>query len=252
MRFLLFCLIFIGLHVSANAAPQIVRVGVTHFPPFYETSDTQSTTGLGMDVIEGLNALQSDYTFVPILASPRRRHQMFAEERFDMSFFDHLEWGWDTSLVDATDVYLEGGEVYATLKTPKVTDSYFDDIVSKSLAGILGYHYGFANYETDPIRLKARFDITLTNDHEQILKIVMGGRAEVGIFTETYLKRLFQKDFMIRNRLVVSGRYDQRYGFRTIVRKGFTPSARTMQKLMTQLRADPNSQWITDKYGLDW
>lgn len=250
-----FAYLLVGLLFSPNeslAKPEKIRVGVTHFPPFYEITNDAPLQGLGIDVIDALNTVQTDYEFIPVPASPRRRHDMFAQGRFDMSFFDHYEWGWEKLDVEKTDVYLEGGEVYVTLKTPQVDQSFFDTLEDKSIAAILGYHYGFADYNNNPDALRKKFNITLTNDHEQILKMVLGGRVQVGVFTETYLARYFQRDFMARNRLLVSKRYDQRYNFITLVRKGFTPSANKIQDYMDKLRTLPEYQWLRDKYGIEW
>lgn len=251
MRPLLLTLLITFVMLEARAA-ETVKVGVSHFPPFYFISPDGNVKGLGMDVIQALNELQEDYEFIAVPTSPRRRHQMFAEKKYDISFFDHLAWGWDKTQVDTTDVYLSGGEVFITAKKNGRNQSYFDAITDKSIAAILGYHYKFADYQTDPETLKNKFDITLTKSQEQIVKLVLSGRVEIGIITETYLLRSFQKDANVRKALLVSDHYDQSYHFRTIVRKGIEPSADYLNQLIQAIRNDPSFAWIEDKYGIAW
>lgn len=244
----------VGLYLltfAANAT-EIVRVGVTHFPPFYDVRENGDVRGLGIDVINALNSIQSDYLFQAVPASPLRRHAMFREGRFDMSFFDHVVWGWDTDKVEATPVYLTGGEVFITLKEPSKNQDYFSNLETHSIAAIRGYHYRFTGFESDPKVLKKRFDITLTNSPDHIIKLVEEKRVNIGIVTETYLLKYFQKHFTARAKFLTSNSYDQRYNFTTIVRKGFSPSAKKMNDLMTQVRTDPRFKWIKDTYGLDW
>ncbi len=250
----LVCMLIVNMFVASfpAMASEIVRVGVTHFPPFYDVHENGEVHGLGIDVINALNTIQSDYLFQPVPASPLRRHAMFHEGRFDMSFFDHVVWGWDREKVESTPVYLTGGEVFITLKDPSKNQSYFTDIEKRSIAAIRGYHYRFTNFETDPKALHKRFNITLTNSPDHIIKLVEEKRVDIGIVTETYLLKYFQKHFTARAKFLTSNSYDQRYNFTTIVRKGFTPSAQKMNDLMKQVRTDPRFKWIKDTYGLDW
>ncbi|MDV7341377.1 transporter substrate-binding domain-containing protein [Terasakiella sp. A23] len=243
---------FLCLWPFTIQATETVKVGVTHFPPFYIVSDDNQVSGLGIDLIEALNQIQDDYRFTPIIASPRRRHQMFQDERFDMSFFDHLAWGWDKDQVDATDVYLTGGEVFITQKAPGRDKSFFSNIQNRSIAAIRGYHYKFADYVTDPHALKTKFNITLTNSQDHILKLVAENRVEIGIMTETYLLQYFQKNPAAKGQFLTAEQYDQVYNFRTILRKNTKPSANEMNKLMTALRKNANFNWLKEKYGIDW
>ncbi|NVJ93378.1 MAG: transporter substrate-binding domain-containing protein [Methylocystaceae bacterium] len=233
-------------------AVETVKVGVAHFPPFYDVTPDGNVKGLGMDVIQALNELQKDYEFVAVPTTPRRRHQMFVEKKYDMSFFDHLAWGWDKTQVDTTDVYLSGGEVFITAKKAGRSQSYFNDIKDKSIAAILGYNYKFADYQTDPETLKYMFNITLTKSPEQIIKLVSSGYVDIGVITKTYLLRYFKKDANARKTLLISDHYDQSYHFRTIVRKGVKPSADYLNQLMQVIRSDPSFAWIKDKYGITW
>lgn len=252
VRLVFMLVVSMWLMASPAMASQVVRVGVTHFPPFYDVHENGEVHGLGIDVINALNTIQSDYLFQPVPASPLRRHAMFREGRFDMSFFDHVVWGWDREKVESTPVYLSGGEVFITLKDPSKNQSYFSNIEKRSIAAIRGYHYHFTNFETDPKALHKRFDITLTNSADHIIKLVEEKRVDIGIVTETYLLKYFQKHFTARAKFLTSNSYDQRYNFTTIVRKGFTPSAKKMNELMTQVRTDPRFKWMKDTYGLDW
>jgi len=248
-----FLITLLNIATSTHAQTiKTVNVGVTHFPPFYDVTSNGQVSGLGIDIIRALNHIQSSYHFTPVIASPRRRHAMFKQGRFDMSFFDHLAWGWDMDEVDATQVYLTGGEVFITRKIKGRDQTYFNDIHQRSVAAIRGYHYKFADYQTDPQILKRHFQITLTNSQDHIIKLVEENRVDIGILTETYLLQYFQSNPAAKSKFLSANEYDQLYNFRTIVRKGTSPSALKMDKLMTQLRTHPDYDWLKEKYGIDW
>jgi ABC-type amino acid transport substrate-binding protein len=245
--------LFIFLSPPSNLeAREIVRVGVSHFPPFYIIENESTVSGLGVDLTKIFNEMQDTYEFVNVLTTPRRRHKMFDEGRFDVSFFDHLEWGWDKSKVDASDVYFNGGEVFITANKPDRKQSYFETLKNKSIAAINGYHYKFSGYISDPKKLKKRFNITLTNDQDQIIKMVVSGNIDLGIITETYLLSYFQTHPSARTAIIAASSYDQEYNFRTIVRKTAKISAEKIYELIKKVQTDPKYDWLKQKYGIQW
>ncbi len=253
--FLFFCLsIFISLAsiTETLAAPKTIKIGITHFPPFYVVEHDHPLKGLGLDLISAMNDAQSDYKFEVIEASPRRRHDMFQKGLYDVSLFDHLDWGWNPETVEITKVYLKGGERYISSNKAQEKPDFFQNISSKKIGAILGYHYRFAEFETDPQELNKRFDINLVANQEQIIKQVLSNRIEVGVISETFLKKYLRENKENADRITISENYDQEYNFVGIVRKNAPISALTLERIIGSVTSNPEYKWIAVKYGIKW
>nr|WP_020592438.1 ABC transporter substrate-binding protein [Kiloniella laminariae] len=256
-----FCKLFTSLAVfvfvvfsitRVTAEPVKVQIGITHFPPFYVVNDGIPHSGLGIDLITAMNDIQSGYHFSTVETSARRRHLMFQKGDYDVSLFDHLEWGWDSTQVEATRQYLQGGERYITLAGSDITPAYFEDLTGKKIGAILGYHYKFTNYETDPAALDQKFNISLVTRQMQILKMVLSKRVEIGVMTESFLEYYFQSHQDMRSVLLISEHYDQRYSFVGIARRKGPISAAKLEEILFSLFRDERYSWIAEKYGVKW
>lgn len=217
-------------------AAQVVRVGGYDFPPFVETENGK-TTGLTMHLIDALNQMQPDYRFEFVPVSARRRYGDLEAGAFDVMFFESPQWEWqDRKLaVDFTKVFLHGGEVYVAQAKDGRGQDYFDDLTTKSLVGILGYHYGFAGFDADPEHLAKRFDIKLVNSHKSTIELVLNGRRDIGVVTLSYLRRYLRDNPKAKDQLLVSQRLDQPYDHRVLVRRGSAVSVEIMDMLMDRL-----------------
>ena len=76
------------------SAAQLVRVGAAHFPPYTVRPEQGADTGLLPQLVEALNALQTDYQFVLVPTSIPRRFRDFQQGRVDMAIFENPKWGW--------------------------------------------------------------------------------------------------------------------------------------------------------------
>ncbi len=199
-----------------------VQVGGYEFPPFVIVKDGK-TTGLTFDFIRELNRFQNKYIFKFILTTPNRRYSDFNKKYFDLLFFESKHWGWDSYETESSNIFLKGGEVYIARHQPGRDQSYFKVLHNKKLLGILGYHYRFANFESDPTKLKKRFDIGLTSTHSGNILSIIFGRADIAIVTESYLKMFLFRHPHYRHKLIISEHYDQEYHHSILIRKGFIP-----------------------------
>src|SRR5471032_1051450 len=87
------------------SAAQLVRIGAAHFPPYTVRSEQGADTGLLPQLVEALNASQSDYQFVLVPTSIPRRFRDFEQGRVNMAIFENptgagrtlptLPWTWD-------------------------------------------------------------------------------------------------------------------------------------------------------------
>lgn len=232
-------LAFGALSPSAFAA-DLVRVGGYDFPPFVETDSSGAVKGLTLDLIDSLNKLQSQYEFRFVPISARRRYSDLQDSRFDVMFFESPEWEWvDKKLpVDFSDVFLKGGEVFIAPAKPGRDQTWFDNLKGKRLVGILGYHYGFANFVADPDRLAKNWNIKLVANQRSAIDMVLADRMDVGVVTDSFLWSYLARNPSARDRLLISDRFDQRYNHRVLVRRNGPIDVARVNRLLSTLEQD--------------
>lgn len=221
-------------------AAELVRVGGYEFPPFVESDGAVAPKGLTLDLINALNAVQSQYEFRFVPTSARRRYADVAEARIDLIFFESPEWEWAAKAlpVEFSNVFLRGGEVYIAPAKPGRGQEWFADLTGKRMVGILGYHYGFANFDADPEILAKNWGMKLVNSHRSSIEMVLADRMDIAVVTDAYLWVYLARNPGAAPRLLVSDRYDQRYNHRVLVRKGGPIGADAVNKLLAVIESD--------------
>jgi len=241
------------LSVPTFSSPIQVNVGGYLFEPFVKTYGVKPS-GLTLDLIELLNQHQSRYRFQFIHTSPKRRYHDFKRRVFDVMFFESKHWGWQDKPIEASKVFLKGGEVYISKvgDSNKPSQSFFDDLKSKSLVAILGYHYGFAGFDSNETTLNKQFDITLVNSPQTIISQVLAEKAQIGVVTVSYLKEQLKSNTQLKEDLFVSNKMDQEYQHTILVRKGHSsPSLEEMNTLLDEVAANGSLGKLLDKYGIE-
>ncbi|RMO97305.1 hypothetical protein ALQ33_00203 [Pseudomonas syringae pv. philadelphi] len=231
------CLLLSLLTGSQCFAAQVVRVAAVHFPPYMVRPEKGEDTGLLPRLVAALNAAQDDYQFVMIPTSVARRFRDFTEGRFDIAIFENPDWGWKDIPHDTVDMGLEDAEVYVARRAEGREQDYFDTLSGKRLAVFSGYHYGFANFNTDQKFLNEHFNITSTYSHDSNLLMVVRGRVDIAPVTRSYLI-----DFMAHNKdeagqLMVSDRVDQIYRQYALLRPNGNIDVAHFTVLLEQLRS---------------
>ncbi|CAA7612250.1 ABC-type amino acid transport/signal transduction systems, periplasmic component/domain [Candidatus Terasakiella magnetica] len=221
-------------------ARQVVKVGGYEFAPFVERSAGGPVSGLTLAFIEALNRHQDRFAFEFVLTSPNRRYADFEARKFDVMFFESPDWGWQahTTPVDASRVFLTGGEQYIALAKPGRGQDYFRDFGRKRMVGMLGYHYGFAKFEADPVTLARTYRMTLVNDTAASIELILKERGDVAVVTDAYLKRYLRQHPDAASRLLISQHFDQPYSHRILVRPDGAISAGEVNTLLDAMEAD--------------
>ena len=232
-------------------AAQLVRIGAAHFPPYTIRPEQGADTGLLPQLVEALNASQTDYQFVLVPTSIPRRFRDFEQGRVDMAIFENPDWGWQAIAHTSVDMGLEDAEVFVALRKPERDQGYFADLTGKRLAVFSGYHYAFANFNPDPKYVAERFNATLTYSHDSNLLMVARGRADIALVTRSYLS-----DFMVRNadmagQLMVSQRIDQVYHHYALLRPKAPISSVAFADLLKRLRDSGEMLKIFEPYRID-
>jgi polar amino acid transport system substrate-binding protein len=232
---LIFSLLLVG--VVAHAKEQI-RVGLYHFPPFVVNEGDQ-VGGLASELLALMNTHQEEFEFVPVATSPSTRHEILSLGRCDISMFEQAEWGWENYDVDITEPFLDGSEVYIALAKPDRDQRYFDSFDDKTMIGVKGYHYRFANYNSNRDYLEQHFNMQLTPSNLGSIQMVLQGqRGDIAVVTRSFLGQFLKDHPEQKERLLVSEKLDQTYHLSAVLRKGISLDIATLNALIKTLIED--------------
>lgn len=244
------CLIalFIGLHLIPVNAQQIVKVGGYDFPPFVDK--TPGATSLTLDLIAAMNAFQKKYIFQFVDTSSKRRFINFDEKKYDLIFFEAKDWGWQGRDIDASEVIMHGGAVYVTRADRNKDQEYFDDFRGKSIWGILGYHYGFANFNADHEYLTKVFNAHMITSLQGLIEAAATGRADVSVVVNEYLQIYLHRHPDVRRKILISNKFDAVNAYTILVRKGINPDVAEMNRLMADMESAGVLKQLWGRYKL--
>jgi ABC-type amino acid transport substrate-binding protein len=228
----------------------IVYIGGYEFAPFVSLDNNNQAHGITKDLIFALNTIQSEYDFKFVLTSPKRRFQSFKQGNFDLMLFESKLWGWKGTDTDFSKVYLNGGEVYITLKESNKSNTYFNSFNNKRVAIMRGYHYGFANFNANEEFLTKTYNAVIVGSNAAIFKMLLAGSADIGVVTKSYIDLYFQNHPSLKKRFLISNKLDQVYNHTVLVRKDNKPDVKEINNLLSKLKRDGHLQRIWKKYGL--
>ncbi|TXH88061.1 MAG: transporter substrate-binding domain-containing protein [Rhodoferax sp.] len=245
-RWVLIWLLALGASALWAQSPTVVKVGVYPFLPF-----SDGRTGLTHELVQALNAFQSEYRFETVPTSANRRYRDMADGVYSHIFFESVKWGWQPDQVDTSKVYLKGdGEVFVARAQRGRGQEYFQTLADKDILAVLGYRYAFADFEADPDLLRKHFSITFSTDNAVILRNLLAGRGDVAVLTKSYLNRYLVEQPKDRGLLLISQRMDQAYAHTALVAKGAHPSAQELNRLFTQMEAEGVLGKLWAAYGM--
>ena len=226
------------LLTSLSHAREEIKVGLYHFPPFTITKGEQ-VGGLAIDLLALMNARQDKFEFVPVATSPSTRHKVLSLGRCDISMFEEIEWGWENYDVDITEPFLDGEEVYIALAKPGRDQRYFNSFDNKTMVGVKGYHYRFANFNSNPEFLKKTFNMQLTPSNLGSIKMVLQDqRGDIAVVTRSLLAQFINIHPEQKNRILISDKVDQTYHLSAVLRKGIALDIATLNDLLKTLKDD--------------
>jgi ABC-type amino acid transport substrate-binding protein len=239
-KLVLFTFIFLSLNTYAEKIR--VKIGGYDFPPFIEWNSGKPN-GIMVSLTDLLNREQNKYIFELVETSPNRRYEDLHNKVYDIIFFESIHWGWTQEDVNVSNVFLIGGEVFITKSDSSKNQNYFNNLKNKTIRGILGYHYQFANFSTDPDVLK-QFNMELTNSHEGNIVAVLEGRSNLAIVTKEYLDIYLKKHPGAIKNLLVSQKMDQVYKHTVLIRKTSPISVKEINSLLKKIQSDRSLQKI--------
>jgi ABC-type amino acid transport substrate-binding protein len=224
---------------TAFAKRKHILVGAYGFAPYY---DLEKGRGLTNDVLEILNSLQDEYTFSVTEIPSKRRYQSFTDNKVDMILFEDPRWGWKKIPHWEFETNTQDAEIYIAHKKNALNQSYFDSLKDKKIAGILGYHYGFANFNSDENFLRSKFNISLVSHNVASVRLVLHDRVELAVVPRSFI-RLYVKEYPnAKAELLLSDKVDQTYDLKFLVNPKTKMDKKFVTGLMRDLLADPRYQ----------
>ena len=248
LRLIWLALFLAGVHIPPANAQQVVKVGGYDFPPFVDK--TPGGISLTHELIAALNAFQKKYVFEFVSTSSKRRFINFDEKKFDLIFFEAIDWGWQGKEIEASDVIMHGGAVYITRADKQKDQRYFDDLKGKAIWGILGYHYGFANFNADHEFLAKTHNAHMITSQDGLIEAAVTGRADISVVVKEYLQIYLVRHPEARDKILISKKFDAVNAYTILVRKGIKPDAAEISKLLSEMENAGILKKLWGKYNL--
>jgi ABC-type amino acid transport substrate-binding protein len=233
--------------IDANASE--VLVGGYSFSPFVENVNGKFE-GITLEMIKEMNALQDTYVFKFVLTSSKRRYRDFDHGDFDLIMFESIQWGWAGKPIEKSDVIYLGGEVYITGAVPGRGQDYFNDLKDKRILGYVGYHYGFADFNSDEAFLEKQFNVQFTQTHEGNIRSVAAGRADIAVVAISFLKKYLHLHPEIAEKILISQKLDQEYNLTMLMRSDTRPTIDEINGLILKMKENGALKQIFETYGI--
>lgn len=238
MKFIFFLILNFTIFGST-----LIKVGAYPFPPYLNIN---TRTGKTIEVIELLNKIQTEYKFELVLTSPERRYKDLGE-KFDLMFFEDLNWNWKNQKIDSSQVFLKDEEVFITLAENYSGEDYFDNIKNKKILMISGFHYAFANYNTDKLYLEKNFKPVFSTSPEHTIEFLLNKRADIAIITKSFLTQYLKKFPEKKELIIISKNPDQIYNLSFIRSLKAPISLDSLDSLVKKLQESKKFQQIINE-----
>ena len=221
MKKLLLVIFVITFSIANSIEKKTVIVGVYPFSPYVNYDPPM--TGITIDFIKLLNETQDEFLFVAKDISPRRRYEMMKNKNIDIMIFEDTMWEWSGKNVGFSNQFVingipfHDGELYVALKEKTQNQSYFNNLKDKKLLITHGYHYSFANFNSDEAFLKSNFNVDICLDPEGVIKKLLKYRGDIGLIDKALLNRYIKNNPQDKDKFFVSKKLDAEYHFVFIV-----------------------------------
>lgn len=175
--------------------------------------------GVMAEFVQRMNEVQDKFRFELAIFPRLRLDQEFLDKRADVYPLRTVAWTRPELGLLATRTILTSGDLYIARSGNRHGGrKVFDDIAKKKIAGVRGYHYQVFNNNPDETYIKKNFNAYLVGTNEAVVNFVLADRADVGIIPEVIIAN-YLADPKMRERLIVSERYDSRVELSNLVRK---------------------------------
>jgi len=243
-------MIIVALLASQIAhAANTVYVATNREQPPYTLEDG---SGLVIDLVNALNAIQFDYKFEVAPVVSDRAKAGIANGTYDMIAMNNVMWGYQgLDVVPSVDL-LEVQDQYFALSSNVDSQAFFDKIGTPAAKTnvVKGFSYNFLGFEQDVKVLKNQFNTSVVLDEPTVVKMVLSKRADIGVSSSTnlqYHKILNPGD---HEKLTIAEKVDSTYYRHFILSQASSISVEEFNALMKKLADDGVLKDIFARYGL--
>lgn len=213
-----------------------VKVGAYEYGVVYYFENGEPN-GIVPILIKMLNDIQTEYDFQLAETSSRRRYHSIEAGEVDLVLLESSQWEWQEFDVSFSDTIVREKDLYVALAERSDLDQLFADVTSYPMLCVLGFHYGFANYNADPEYLRQNFDVLLRYNENEVLNGVLAGEAPLGVVSAGSLARQFVADPLLRDRLAISPEPDAIYDLVSVVSNSSAIRIENFNELIDQIHA---------------
>ena len=232
-----FCVVMLMFGTTPAKAqdPVTIKVGVYEYGVVYYFEDGKQH-GIAPILINLLNDLQDDYRFQLAETSSRRRYRALSSGEIDLVLLESSQWEWQELDVSFSDRIVTERDVYLTSSSRLDAQSLFADVTAHRILCVLGFHYGFAEFNANPQYLRDNFDVLLRYNEKDVLNGVLTDEAPIGIVSAGFLGRQFVADSRMRDRVVIADEPDGVYDLVSVLSNKSAISLERLNQLIAQLR----------------
>ena len=229
-------LLMVGGQAAKANEPVQVKVGAYEYSDvfFYENGQPK---GLVPQLITVLNDFQEEYEFRLVETSSRRRYQGLTAGEFDLLLFDSAKWDWQEFEVQFSDPLLIESDLYVALADGEDPEALFSNVTFHPILCVLGFHYGFADFNADPVFLEDNFDVLLRYNEQEVLNGLLAGEAPIGIISAGFLTTKLNEQPELREKLVFSELPDAQYDLVAVMSGNSAISREKFNQLIAKVKA---------------
>lgn len=216
--------------------PVPVKVGAYEYGVVYFFEEGEPK-GLVPALITLMNRMQDDYHFELAETSSRRRYQAIEQGEVDLVLLESAEWDWPDYDVLLSNPIVREKDIYLALSNRTDTQELFSDVTAHRLLCVLGFHYGFADYNADPEYLRDNFNVSLHYNEGEVLAGLFANEAPIAIVSAGFLARQLVDDPRLRDRIVIADQPDATYDLVSVLSKDSAISLDAFNALIAELLA---------------
>lgn len=247
---LLFCALLPLSLFADEIVKRKIMVGGYVLPPFVELHGREYQ-GLTLDLIDAANKIQGDFVFEFVLTLPNNRHKDFYQKKFDMIFFEDIDWDWLAYPVSASTPLIKGTELFIALDKTGRTETFFQDLDKKSLSAVNGMHYSFAGQNSDEKYLKEHFNIRLHETPAGVLQDVLNDKTEIGVINSVSLEQAFTQDPSLKKKILIAKKIDQDFVLSILNRNNSAMSIEQVNLMIERLKKEGVLDKLWEKYKIN-
>ena len=201
-----------------------------------------------VDFVRRMNQVQSKFRFDLVLYPRLRLNQVFINKQADVYPFRTVAWTEPELGLLQTRTIISSGDVYFARRANHFGgQAVFNDLKHRLLVGVSGYHYVLFDNNPNEAYIRKRFNATLLNSNEAVVKFVLADRADIGIVPEMIIARYLAEP-ATRGQLIVGG-FDSRVQLSNLVRKDGPISVAEMNAIIELLEKSGDIDRLRKKYS---